>query len=118
MPAERYTYWTPSWLQASKTHVSTSPFPSFWFVQCGAHRQRICAWFAGLKPRLRAHLTLAHGISELPNEVRAAFDVYKKRKNPRARKADRVKRAAAHEENLDKRNRLRESREHLAKSTR
>ena len=118
VPAERYTYWTPSWLQASKTHVSTSPFPSFWFVQCGAHRQRICAWFAGLKPRLRAHLTLAHGISELPNEVRAAFDVYKKRKNPRARKADRVKRAAAHEENLDKRNRLRESREHLAKSTR
>jgi hypothetical protein len=29
----RYTYWTPEFLHSTKFGVSTSPFPSFWFVQ-------------------------------------------------------------------------------------
>ncbi len=33
VPNKRYTYWTPPWLHQTKFGASTSPFPSFWFLQ-------------------------------------------------------------------------------------
>jgi hypothetical protein len=46
--------------------------------------------------------------------VRAAFDPHKKRKNPRARQAEKAKKSTALAGTLDKRNMLREGREHWA----
>jgi hypothetical protein len=48
------------------------------------------------------------------SQVRAAFDPHKKRKNPRARKAEKAKKSTALAGTLDKRNMLREGREHWA----
>jgi hypothetical protein len=69
VPTQRYTYWTPPWLHASKYGVSTSPFPSFWFIQCGRYRDEILQWFKALELRLKSNVSLAPSVTLLPNEV-------------------------------------------------
>mmetsp|Transcript_9065 Transcript_9065/g.14341 ORF Transcript_9065/g.14341 Transcript_9065/m.14341 type:complete len:106 (-) Transcript_9065:901-1218(-) len=86
VPKKRYTYWTPKWLHETKFGVSTSPFPSFWFVQLGKYAEAVLQKYKKIGGKQSEAVVLAKGVSELPNEVRAAFDPLKKRPSPKARK--------------------------------
>uniref|UniRef100_A0A6U6BWP0 Uncharacterized protein n=1 Tax=Guillardia theta TaxID=55529 RepID=A0A6U6BWP0_GUITH len=75
IPKKRYTYWTPPWLHSSQFGVSTSPFPSFWYIHCGKHTEKVKGW---LESNASDSMMFAGGVQDLPNEVRAAFDPNKK----------------------------------------